>query len=79
VKSWPFVGRWKQQAVHYADWGLSFGNPDFVAYAAYGAGGSQVTTADGLTGAVVAAFLRLRLETMADKVGKATHLAPAPR
>ncbi len=49
--------RWKQQADHYADWGLSFGNPDFVAYAAsYGAGGSQVTMADGLAPALMAAF-----------------------
>ena len=49
--------RWKQQADHYADWGLSFGNPDFVAYAAaYGAGGSQVTTADGLAPTLTEAF-----------------------
>jgi acetolactate synthase-1/2/3 large subunit len=49
--------RWKQQADHYADWGLSFGNPDFIAYAAsYGAAGSQVTTADGLAPALTAAF-----------------------
>jgi acetolactate synthase-1/2/3 large subunit len=49
--------RWKQQADHYADWGLSFTNPDFVAYAAsYGAGGSQVTTADGLAPTLTEAF-----------------------
>jgi acetolactate synthase I/II/III large subunit len=49
--------RWKQQADHYADWGLEFGNPDFVAYAAsYGAVGRKVTTADGLTPALEAAF-----------------------
>ena len=49
--------RWKQQAEGFADWGLSFGNPDFVAYAAaYGAGGTRVTDADGLVPALEAAF-----------------------
>jgi len=49
--------RWKQQVDHYADWGLSFGNPDFVDYAsAYGAVGTMVTTADGLAPALEAAF-----------------------
>ena len=41
--------RWKQSAEHYTDWGLSFGNPDFVAYAnAYGATGHRVEAADEL-------------------------------
>jgi acetolactate synthase-1/2/3 large subunit len=49
--------RWKQQADGFADWGLTFGNPDFVAYAAsYGAQGSRVTGADGLAPALEAAF-----------------------
>jgi acetolactate synthase-1/2/3 large subunit len=49
--------RWKQQADHFADWGLTFGNPDFVRYAeSYGAGGSMVTHAEGLTPALEAAF-----------------------
>jgi acetolactate synthase I/II/III large subunit len=49
--------RWKQQFDGMADWGLSFGNPDFVAYAAaYGAGGSTVTNAEGLAPALEAAF-----------------------
>jgi len=49
--------RWKQQADSYPDWGLTFGNPDFVAYAkSYGAGGTQVATADGLAPALEAAF-----------------------
>jgi acetolactate synthase-1/2/3 large subunit len=49
--------RWKQKADGFADWGLSFGNPDFVAYAeSYGAGGSRVTTADGLAPVLEAAF-----------------------
>ncbi|HEY1796853.1 MAG TPA: acetolactate synthase large subunit [Stellaceae bacterium] len=49
--------RWKQQVDKFADWGLNFGNPDFVAYArAYGAGGRRVTDADGLAPAIEAAF-----------------------
>jgi acetolactate synthase-1/2/3 large subunit len=35
--------RWKQQAAGFADYGLSFGNPDFVKYAeAYGARGLRI-------------------------------------
>src|SRR5258708_23930748 len=38
--------RWKQAVDGFADWGLTFGNPDFVTYApAYGARGPRVTTA----------------------------------
>jgi acetolactate synthase I/II/III large subunit len=38
--------RWKQQADHFADFGLKFGNPDFVAYAeSYGAKGTRVKSA----------------------------------
>jgi acetolactate synthase I/II/III large subunit len=49
--------RWKQQVDGFADWGLDFGNPDFVAYAAaYGAGGRRVTDAEGLAPALEAAF-----------------------
>ena len=49
--------RWKQQADRFADWGLTFGNPDFVQYAeAYGAQGARVETADGLVPALQAAF-----------------------
>lgn len=49
--------RWKQQAEGLADWGLTFGNPDFVIYAqAYGAAGERVETADGLVPALEAAF-----------------------
>ena len=37
--------RWKQEADHFPDFGLQFGNPDFVAYAkSYGATGSRVTS-----------------------------------
>jgi acetolactate synthase-1/2/3 large subunit len=49
--------RWKQAEDKFPDWGLSFGNPDFVRYAAsYGAKGSRVETADGLVPALEAAF-----------------------
>jgi acetolactate synthase I/II/III large subunit len=49
--------RWKQAVDAFADWGLTFGNPDFVKYAeAYGAKGSRVESADGLVPALEAAF-----------------------
>ncbi|MBV8233555.1 MAG: acetolactate synthase large subunit [Planctomycetaceae bacterium] len=49
--------RWKQAVDAFADWGLTFGNPDFVTYAeSYGAKGSRVDTADGLAPALEAAF-----------------------
>ena len=41
--------RWKQANMGFADWGLTYGNPDFVKYAeAYGAHGHRVTSAQGL-------------------------------
>jgi acetolactate synthase-1/2/3 large subunit len=49
--------RWKQAVDSFADWGLTFGNPDFVKYAeAYGAKGSRVDSADGLGPALEKAF-----------------------
>jgi acetolactate synthase I/II/III large subunit len=49
--------RWKQAVDGFADWGLTFDNPDFVAYAAaYGARGRRVTTASGLAPALEEAF-----------------------
>jgi acetolactate synthase I/II/III large subunit len=49
--------RWKQAVDSFADWGLTFGNPDFVKYAeSYGAKGSRVDSADGLITALEAAF-----------------------
>ena len=49
--------RWKQAVDHFPDWGLTFGNPDFVKYAeSYGARGSHVEKADGLAPALEAAF-----------------------
>jgi acetolactate synthase-1/2/3 large subunit len=49
--------RWKQAVDGFTDWGLTFGDPDFVKYAeSYGAKGSRVETADGLVAALEAAF-----------------------
>ncbi|MEM0923428.1 MAG: acetolactate synthase large subunit [Pseudomonadota bacterium] len=42
--------RWKQANMGFADWGLEYGNPDFVAYAqSYGAIGHRVESAVHLT------------------------------
>ena len=41
--------RWKQAAEGFADWGMTFDNPDFVHYAeAYGAKGRRINAADEL-------------------------------
>jgi acetolactate synthase-1/2/3 large subunit len=43
--------RWKQANMGFKDWGLTYGNPDFVKYAeAYGANGYRVTSAAELPG-----------------------------
>ncbi len=42
--------RWKQANMGFADWGLTYGNPDFVKYAdSYGAKGHRVESATHLT------------------------------
>jgi acetolactate synthase-1/2/3 large subunit len=49
--------RWKQAVDEFPDFGLTFGNPDFVRYAeAYGAKGTRVTSTAGLIPALEAAF-----------------------
>jgi acetolactate synthase-1/2/3 large subunit len=49
--------RWKQAAEGFADWGMTFGNPDFVRYAeAYGAMGWRTQTANDLVPMLDAAF-----------------------
>jgi len=49
--------RWKQAVDKLPDWGLTFGNPDFVKYAeSYGARGWRVEKADGLAPVLQAAF-----------------------
>jgi acetolactate synthase-1/2/3 large subunit len=41
--------RWKQANMGFEDWGLTYGNPDFVKYAeSYGAQGHRVENAEGL-------------------------------
>jgi acetolactate synthase-1/2/3 large subunit len=49
--------RWKQAVDHFPDFGLTFGNPDFVRYAeSYGAKGTRVTRTDDLVPALENAF-----------------------
>jgi acetolactate synthase-1/2/3 large subunit len=49
--------RWKQEVDGFSDFGLDFGNPDFVAYAkSYGAKGSRVGKVSGLSTMLEAAF-----------------------
>src|SRR3954447_2042601 len=49
--------RWKQAIDNFAEWGLTFGNPDFVKYAeAYGAKGSRVEAPEALVPTLEAAF-----------------------
>ncbi|MEP4981673.1 acetolactate synthase large subunit [Ascidiaceihabitans sp.] len=49
--------RWKQTAAGFDDWGLEFGNPDFVKYAeSYGATGHRIEAPDDLVPTINAAF-----------------------
>jgi len=49
--------RWKQAVDGFEDFGMRFGNPDFVLYAeAYGAKGSRVTSVEALVPTIEAAF-----------------------
>ena len=49
--------RWKQAVDGFPDFGMTFGNPDFVRYAeAYGAKGSRVTAVGDLVPTLEAAF-----------------------
>ncbi|WP_312821161.1 acetolactate synthase large subunit [Brevundimonas sp.] len=49
--------RWKQAVDGFPDYGMSFGNPDFVRYAeSYGAKGTRVTAVEDLIPALEAAF-----------------------
>jgi acetolactate synthase I/II/III large subunit len=60
--------RWKQAADGFPDFGLTFGDPDFVAYAkSFGVKGSRVESAAGLAPALEAAF-----------VGGGVHLVTVP-
>lgn len=49
--------KWKQASMGLADYGLDFGNPDFVEYArSYGAHGHRIESADGLIPQLEACF-----------------------
>lgn len=49
--------RWKQAVDNFADWGLTFTNPDFVRYAeAYGAKGARIGATDDLVPTLETAF-----------------------
>ena len=49
--------RWKQAVDKFPDWGLTFGNPDFVKYAeSYGAIGHRVKRTDDLVPTIEGAF-----------------------
>jgi acetolactate synthase I/II/III large subunit len=49
--------RWKQSVDAFPDWGLTFGNPDFVRYAeSYGAIGHRVTRTEDLVPTIESAF-----------------------
>jgi acetolactate synthase-1/2/3 large subunit len=49
--------RWKQAVDNFPDFGLTFGNPDFVKYAdSYGATGTRVTATGDLLPTLEAAF-----------------------
>src|ERR1043166_2817068 len=49
--------RWKQAVDKFPDWGLTFGNPDFVKYAeSYGATGHRVKRTDDLVPTIESAF-----------------------
>jgi acetolactate synthase-1/2/3 large subunit len=49
--------RWKQAADGFVDFGMSFGNPDFITYAlAYGIKASRVESSNGLASALEKAF-----------------------
>jgi acetolactate synthase-1/2/3 large subunit len=49
--------RWKQAADGFADFGMTFGNPDFITYAkAYGIQGARVQSGDALAPTLEKAF-----------------------
>ncbi|GJL63341.1 MAG: acetolactate synthase [Nitrospirales bacterium] len=49
--------RWKQSSTGFQDWGLDFGNPDFVKYAeSFGATGHHIEAADALVPILKKAF-----------------------
>ena len=66
--------RWKQAADGYPDFGMSFGNPDFVVYAkSYGINGARVD-ADGLVPALEAAFAASGVQLVAAPIDYSENL-----
>src|SRR3712207_362419 len=58
--------RWKQSLDDFADFGMTFGNPDFVKYAeAYGAKGYRVGATEDLLPTLEAAFRARRMHLVA--------------
>ncbi len=71
--------RWKQAVDGFADWGLTFGNPDFVKYAeAYGATGRRVESADSLV-ANAGGGVRRRRRAAGHRAGRLQREQPGPR
>jgi acetolactate synthase-1/2/3 large subunit len=67
--------RWKQAADGYPDFGMTFRDPDFVAYAAaYGANGSRVESADDLVPTLEAAFTRGGVQIVAVPIDYSENL-----
>jgi acetolactate synthase-1/2/3 large subunit len=58
--------RWKQAVDKFADFGMTFGNPDFVQYAqAYGAHGTRVATIGDLAPCLENAFAKRGVHVVA--------------
>ena len=67
--------RWKQAADGYPDFGMTFGNPDFVVYAkSYGINGARVESADGLVSALEAAFAASGVQLVAAPIDYSENL-----
>jgi acetolactate synthase-1/2/3 large subunit len=67
--------RWKQAADGYPDFGMTFGNPDFVVYAnSYGIKGARVESADGLVPALEDAFVAGGVQLVAAPIDYSENL-----
>src|SRR6266487_215681 len=67
--------RWKQAADGYPDFGMTFGNPDFVVYArSYGIKGARVESADGLVPALETAFAAGSVQLVAAPIDYSENL-----
>jgi len=67
--------RWKQAVDHFADFGMTFGNPDFALYAqAYGAQGRHVTEIGDLAPSLEAAFQACGVQLVAVPIDYSENL-----